>query len=69
MVSALFSIYSNGANVSDIGKLSEFISCFTGKFTNFAKGSVVSTTELLHPTDKMLKKGPLTKLQLYKQLV
>ena len=34
-----------------------------GKFTNFTKGSVVSTTELLHPTDKMLKKGPLTKLQ------
>ena len=28
-----------------------------GKFTNFTKGSVVSTTELLHPTDKMLKKG------------
>ena len=46
MVLALFSIYSN---VSDVGKLSDF--------TNFTKGSVVSTTELLHPTDKMLKKG------------
>ena len=28
-----------------------------GKFTNFTKGSVVSTTELLHPTDKMLKRA------------
>ena len=28
-----------------------------GKFPNFTKGSVVSTIELLHPTDKMLKKG------------
>ena len=28
-----------------------------GKFTNFTKGNVVSTIELLHPTDEMLKKG------------
>ena len=28
-----------------------------GKFTNFTKGSVVSTTELLHPTDKILKRA------------
>ena len=54
MVLALFNIYSN---VSDVGKLSDFMFYRKGKFTNFTKGSVVSTTELLHPTDKMLKKG------------
>ena len=58
MVLALFSIYSN---LSDVGKLGGFISCAyvlqERKVTNFTKGSVVSTIELLHPTDKMLKKG------------
>ena len=47
--------------MSDVGKLSDFISCAyvvqEGKFKNFTKGNVVSTIELLHPTDKMLKKG------------
>ena len=58
MVLALFSIYSN---VSDVGKLSVLLALHMfyrkGKFTNLTKGSVVSTIELLHPTDKMLKKG------------
>ena len=62
MVLALFSIYSN---VSDVGKLSDFISCAyvlqERKVYKLYKGKCspiqVSTTELLHPTDKMLKKG------------
>ena len=58
MVSALFSIYSN---VSDVEKLTQillavYIFSRKGKFINFTQENV-STIELLHPTDKMLKKG------------
>ena len=63
MVSALFSIYSN---VSDVGKPSDFISCacFTGKesLQTLQREVLCPTREVLHPTDKMLKKC-LTKLQ------
>ena len=58
MVLALFNIYSN---VSDVGKLSDFISCAyvlqERKVYKLYKGKCCVTTELLHPTDKMLKKG------------
>ena len=59
MVSALVGICSN---LLHGGKLTLiYVSCIfymKGKFTNCTREkNVVSTIELLHPTDKMLKRG------------
>ena len=58
MVLALFSIYSN---VSDVGKLSDFISCAyvlqERKVYKLYKGKCCVHHRIVTSTDKMLKKG------------
>ena len=63
MVWALFSIYSN---VSDVGKLSDFISC--AYVLQTLQREVLCPPQSCYIQQIKCLKGPLTKLQLYKQL-